>query len=36
VLASEAMHPMAATPVVAARLGSEAGMLGAAELPRLR
>jgi glucokinase len=36
VLASEAMHPMAETPVAPARLGSEAGMRGAAELPRLR
>ena len=34
VLASEAIHPMAGTPVVSARLGPEAGMLGAAELPR--
>jgi glucokinase len=34
VLASEAVHPMAGTPVVSARLGPEAGMLGAAELPR--
>ena len=36
VLASEAVHPMAGTPVVSARLGPEAGMLGAAELPRRR
>jgi glucokinase len=36
VLQAEAMHPMANTPVVGAQLGGEAGMLGAAALPRLR
>jgi glucokinase len=35
VLRDEAMHPMAGIPVVPARLGSDAGMLGAAELPRV-
>jgi glucokinase len=35
VLSQEAMHPMASIGVVAARLGGEAGMLGAAELPRV-
>jgi glucokinase len=35
VLREQAMHPMASIGVVAARLGGDAGMLGAAELPRV-